>query len=242
MTNNKSIALRLKKFGTTLPDSDIRAGLVPSTVRLIKRNPFAFLVAVAFDRGMPWEKAWQIAAEIDRKGHLDPKRLASMNEDQLIKLLNSLPTLPRYGAVQGAKTLAGCARLVCGQFGGDAATIWKSSSPTDVEKTLRGIHGIGPGIASMANRILHDDFGHFKGKERQIDVNPGSHLLRVFRRAGLIDSESEDQARKAARRLNPEFPAALDRPAWRIGQLWCHPSEPNCPKCELTEVCAKRIS
>ena len=207
---------------------------------LIERNPFAFLLAVAFDRGMPWEKAWQIPAEIDRKGCLDPKRLASMTEGQLIELLNSLPTLPRYGAVQGAKTLADCARLVCDRFGGDAAAIWKSSSPAEVEKTLQGIHGIGAGIASMAIRILHDDFGYFMGKESQIDVKPDSLLLRVFWRAGLIDSESEDQARRVAQRLNPEFPGALDRPAWRIGQLWCHPREPECPNCPLTEVCAKR--
>ena len=209
---------------------------------LIERNPFAFLLALAFDRGVPWKKAWQIPAEIDRKGRLDPKRLASMTEDELIELLNSLPPLPRYGAVQGAKTLADCARLVCDHFGGDAAAIWKSSSPAEVEKTLQGIHGIGAGIASMAIRILHDDFGYFKGKVRQIDVKPDSLLLRVFQRAGLIDSKSEDQARRAARRLNPEFPGALDRPAWQIGRLWCRPREPKCPERQLTDVCAKRTS
>ena len=240
MTNNDAIALRPKAFGKTLPDSDIRAGLDPDTMSLIERKPFAFLVAVAFDRGMPWEKAWQIPAEIDRKGHLDPERIASMTQDELIELLNSLPTLPRYGAVQGAKTLADCAQLTCHRFGGDAAAIWKTSSPAEVEKTLQGIHGIGAGIASMAIRILHDDFGYFKGKEGQIDVKPDSLLLRVFRRAGLIDSESEDQARRVAQRLNPEFPGALDRPAWRVAQLWCRPREPECPNCPLTEVCAKR--
>lgn len=240
MTNNDAIALRLKQFGTTLPDSDIRMALAPDTMSLIQRNPFAFLVAAAFDRGMPWEKAWQIPAEIDRKGRLDPKRLTSMTENELIELLNSLPTLPRYGAVQGAKTLGDCARLVCDQFGGDAGAIWKRSSPAEVEKILQRIHGVGAGIASMAIRILHDDFGYFKGKEGQIDVKPDSLLLRVFRRAGLIDSESEDQARRVAQRLNPEFPGALDRPAWRIGQLWCRPREPECPNCPLTEVCAKR--
>jgi hypothetical protein len=27
---------------------------------LIYTNPFAFLVGAAFDRGMPWQKAWEI--------------------------------------------------------------------------------------------------------------------------------------------------------------------------------------
>ena len=211
------------------------------TERLIRSNPFALLLAVAFDRGMPWQKAWQIPAEIHQKGFLDPKLLASKSEAELIELLKSLPFLPRYGAKQGARTLSDAARLVCERFDGDAGAIWKNAAPAEVEKTLQEIHGIGAGIASMTTRILHEDFGCFRGQERQIDVKPDSLLLRVFRRAGLIDKESEDQARRAARRLNPEFPAALDWPAWRIAQRWCHPKEPKCAPCTLTRVCAKRI-
>ena len=199
------------------------------------------MVAVAFDRGMPWQKAWQIPAEIDRKGFLCPELLASKSQAELIELVDSLPIRPRWGAAQGAKTLSAAARMVCERFDGDAGAIWKSSSPAEVEKALQGIHGLGAGIASMATRILHDEFGYFTGQERQIDIKPDSLLLRVFRRAGLIEDESEDQARWAAQRLNPEFPGALDRPAWRIGQLWCHPKEPECASCPLTRECAKRI-
>lgn len=241
MTNAEAIAARLKEYGTTLPGSDIRDGLDSHTMGLIERDPFAFLVAAAFDRGMPWQKAWQIPAEIHREGYLDPKRLAHMSRDELVELLNRLPILPRYGVEQGAKTLSDCARLVSNQFDGDASAIWRKSSPAEVEKILQRIHGIGAGIASMTTRILHDDFGHFKGKEWQIDVKPDSLLLRVFRRTGLIDDESADQARSVARRLNPEFPGALDRPAWRIGQRWCRPRAPRCADCPLTRVCAKRI-
>ena len=240
MTTAEAIAEQLKDFGHDRPNSNW-SELDSVTERLIRGNPFALLLAVAFDRGMPWQKAWQIPAEINQKGGLDPKLLASMSEAELIELLNSLPFLPRYGAKQGARTLVEAARLVCERFDGDAGAIWKNAAPAEVEKTLQEIHGIGAGIASMATRILHEDFGCFRGQERQIDVKPDSLLLRVFRRVGLIDKESEDQARRAARRLNPEFPAALDWPAWRIGQLWCHPKEPECAPCPLTRVCAKRI-
>lgn len=241
MTNDEAIAARLMECGTTLPDPDIGNGLDSETMSLIKRDPFAFLVAAAFDRGMPWQKAWQIPAEIHREGYLDPKRLAHMSKDELVGLLNRLPIRPRYGVEQGAKTLSDCARLVCNQFDGDASAIWKNSSPAEVEKTLQRIHGIGAGIASMTTRILHESSGYFKGKEWQIDVKPDIHLLRVFRRTGLIDDESADQARSVARRLNPEFPGALDWPAWRIGQDWCHLKEPECADCPLTKVCEKRI-
>ena len=212
------------------------------SLSLVRSNPFAFLIAVAFDQGMPWQKAWQIPAEIDRRSFLDPKRLASMSEAALIELLNSLPILPRWGAKEGAKTLSDAAHLVCDQFDGDTGAIWMNSSPAEVQKSLQQIHRIGPGIASMATRILYDDFGCFRGQERQIDVKPDTHLIRVFRRLGFIESDSEKEAVSAARRLNPEFPGALDWPAWRIGNLWCRPTAPDCARCPLTKDCPKQIS
>ena len=236
----KAVVERLKAFGQTRGDSDWSA-LDSETESLIRRNPFAFLIAVAFDRGMPWQKAWRIPAEIDRQGCLDPARLASMGETELIGLLDGLAVRPRYGAKQGARTLSDAACLVWERFGGDADAIWKDASPAEVEKTLQEIHGLGAGIASMATRILRDDFDCFRGQERQIDVKPDVHLLRVFRRVGLIDDDSANEAVRTARRLNPEFPGELDWPAWRIGQRWCHPTAPDCGQCPLTGECAKRI-
>ena len=240
LVDTTAVVERMKEFGRTRGDSDWSA-LDRETEALVRSNPFAFLVAVAFDRGMPWEKAWRIATEIDRLGLLDPARLATMSEADLAALLDGLAIRPRYGSKQGARTLSDAARLVAGRFGGDAAAIWKGSSPAEVEKTLQEIRGLGPGIASMATRILRDDFGYFTGQERQIDVKPDVHLVRVFVRSGLSDGDSASEATHAARRLNPEFPGELDWPAWRIGQLWCHPSEPDCGECPLTGACAKRF-
>ena len=64
-------------------------------------------------------------------------------------------------------------------------------------------------------------------------------MIRVFRRLGFIDNDSEKEAVRAARHLNPEFPGALDWPAWRIGNLWCHPTRPDCARCPLTKDCPK---
>ena len=165
----------LKELGETREGSDWSV-LDCETEQLVRRNPFAFLVAVAFDRGMPWQRAWRIPVEIDHAGYLDSAKLASMGEPDLIKLIDGLAVRPRYGARQGARTLSDAARLVCERFGGDAGAIWSGASPAEVEKTLREIHGLGPGIASMATRILHDDFGCFRGQERQIDVKPAAWI------------------------------------------------------------------
>ena len=240
MMENRVVVERLKEFGATRGSSDWSA-LDCETERLVRTNAFAFLIAVAFDRGMPWQKAWRIPVEIDKAGCLDPARLASMSEPDLIKLVDGLAIRPRYGARQGARTLSDAARLVCERFGGDASAIWNGASPAEVEKTLQEIHGLGTGIASMATRILHDDFGCFRGQERQIDVKPDVHLVRVFRRVGFVEGDSANEAIRAARRLSPEFPGQLDWPAWRIGQQWCHATEPDCGRCPLTQVCARRI-
>ena len=236
----RAVVERLKEFGKNRDGSDWSV-LDSETERLVRSNPFAFLLAVAFDRGMPWQKAWRIPVEIDHAGCLDPAQLASMSETDLVELLDGLAVRPRYGARQGAKTLSDAAHLVCKRFDGDAGAIWNGVSPAETEKTLQEIHGLGTGIASMTTRILHDDFGCFRGQERQIDVKPDVHLVRVFRRAGLVNGDSPNEAIRSARRLNPGFPAELDWPAWWIGQHWCHATEPNCTQCPLTQVCAKRI-
>ncbi len=235
-----AVVERLKEFGETREGSDWSA-LDCETEQLVRGNPFAFLLAVAFDRGMPWQRAWRIPVEIDHAGRLDPAQLASMDEPDLMELIDGLAVRPRYGARQGARTLSDAARLVCERFGGDAGAIWTGASPAEVEKTLQEIHGLGAGIASMVTRILRDDFGCFRGQERQIDVKPDVHLVRVFRRVGLVEGDAAKEAIRAARRLNPEFPGQLDWPAWRIGQQWCHATEPDCDPCPLTQVCARRI-
>ena len=232
---------RLKEFGQGRAAFSEWSELDVETRTLIRGSPFAFLIAVTFDRGMPWQEAWRIPTEINRQGSLDPALLASKGETELIELLEGLAVRPRYGVKQGARTLSDAARLIWERFGGDAGAIWRDASPAEVEKTLQEIHGIGVGIASMTTRILRDDFGCFRGQEQQIDVKPDVHLMRVFWRLGIVDDDSPNEAMRAARRLNPEFPGELDWPAWRIGQLWCHPTEPDCAQCPLTGDCAKRM-
>ena len=213
-------------------------GLDEDIKKLLRKCPFAFLIAVAFDRGMPWQKAWQIPTEMHRRGLLNPALLASKSLEELQELLNGLPVRPRYG---GAKTLSDAAKLVCDQCKGDAAAIWRGKSPAEVQQTLQRIHGVGPGIATMTTRILRDEFGCFTGKEQQIDVKPDIHLVRVFRRTGLTESASANEALYAARHLNPEFPGELDWPAWAIGRQWCHQTAPDCARCPLARDCPKRI-
>ena len=154
-----------------------RADLPQDVGDLVYANPFAFLVAAAFDRGMAWQKAWEIPYWIDRKGKLDAPVLAAMEESDIQRLLEGLPFRPRYGSAEGARTLKDAAALVM-EFGGNAAIIWENASPAQVERRLtRGIRNVGPGIAHMVIRILRDEWGEFRGQEHEIDVKPDVHVI-----------------------------------------------------------------
>jgi endonuclease-3 len=77
---------------------------------------------------------------------------------------------------------------------------------------------------------------------RTMDVKPDVHVIRVFLRMGFIDNPSANEALKAARELNPEFPGALDGPLWRIGKQWCKPFDPLCSSCIVNSVCPKNFA
>ena len=83
--------------------------------------------------------------------------------------------------MKGARTLSDAANLVMRfDADGDAGAIWDGVSPLVVQKRLEGVYGIGPSIAHMAIRILRDDWGKFRGQEREIDVKPDVHVMGTY--------------------------------------------------------------
>jgi endonuclease III len=53
----------------------------PEANALIINDPFAFLLAVIFDQGIPAERAWRVPYELMRRlGHLDPARMRADSE------------------------------------------------------------------------------------------------------------------------------------------------------------------
>ena len=220
-----------------------RAMLPKHVGDLVYDDPFAFLIGAAFDRGMPWAKAWEIPWHIAAAGMLAPRKLAAASDRERERLLARLPVGPRWGAAAGAKTLRDAAELTLEHSArGDAAAIWRDASPRLAKRRLRTIHGVGPGIADMIVRILHDEWGLFRAQASQIDVKPDVHVVRVFKRLSLVAEGAAADVVDAARRLNPGFPGGLDWPAWKVGTDWCHASAPDCGRCPLADACPKHIA
>jgi endonuclease III len=207
----------------------------------LRRNPFAFLMAASIDRGALAEAVWQIPFLLkDKLGHLDPRLLSQMSEDELEGTLRQLDRQPRFPR-QSARTIVSLAKLVTNKFDGDGACVWQGQEPRDVIETLQEIWGVGPGIAHMAVRILIDEFGYHPGLRslRTIDVKPDTHVVRVFHKTGLTNIRSGKACVEAARQLHPKFPGLLDWPAWEIGRNWCHEHNPDCVTCPLCRVCLR---
>jgi endonuclease III len=90
-------------------------------------------------------------------------------------------------------------------------------------------------LIESAFSIYFDDLDH-----RQIDIKPDVHTIRVLYRLGASEAMTDQAAVIAARKLNPEYPGALDLSLWNIGRTWCRPITPLCSVCEIGPFCEKR--
>lgn len=188
-------------------------------------------VAVAFGNNEAPEKMWQ--------------RIASTPRTRLRQFLHHGRgglAVHRYWK-RFSDFLPAAASHIVDVYGGDPRKIWRRKRDVEeVKVRLMGIKSIGPQLASMAVLILARNHGLLGGKSaaKSLDVKVDVHIRRVFARSGLVTPNASDsQVVDAARRLAPDYPAALDSGAWDIGRNWCHKGRPNCEDCPLSRSCPK---
>lgn len=211
----------------------------------------AFLLGVMFDRNVHWERAWD-AGDWLSKSLGDPNDVAAVWTALSRMKPNRLRGFLRYG-YKGqafhrhyrtfARLLPRAARQLLDLYSGDPRRIWNNQRDVNkVRSRLDEIPTMGPGLSRMAVLILARKYGRFGGKKakRCLEPKPDVHVRRVFRRTGLVEDGSPDTAIiDVARRVAPDFPAALDAPAWDIGRRWCRPTQPNCRECPVNGVCRR---
>jgi endonuclease III len=221
------------------------------TTKLHALRANAFLLGVMFDFGVRAGSAWDKARDLCLRlgGRRDVtrlwKRLAAMDGRRLRGLLHhgyDGQAYHRFHPVL-ARRLPAAAAHILSEYGGDPRRIWNGQRdvPT-VRRRLDAIPGVGAQLASMAAFILARDYGLLGGRSGKADhdVKVDVHVRRVFRRTGLVGPRCPDSAvRDAARALSPRSPAALDPPAWHIGQQWCRPTRPKCDECKIGDVCPR---
>lgn len=230
---------RLLEFGETIDPAELAPVREDEAFYLIKEDPFAFALAAVLDRGTKSEIIWTIPYYLKKiLGEISPEYFANASIKELRELLEMLPYKPRY--INDAPiTIKELSQMIIKEFNGDVAAIWRNRRAAEVKRTFQRIYGVGPGISSMIVLLLGRLFGVKFDDQTEIDVKPDVHIVRVFYRLGFINERTPEAALHAARRLNPEFPGALDAPAWKIGREWCTEYNPRCNSCPMNDVCPK---
>ena len=232
---------RLLELGQELAVHPVRFSPSPEADAMIRQDPFAFLLAVLFDQGIPAERAWAAPYLLkERLGHLDPRLLVSERE-RLKEEVGREPALHRFVNTMPEWVLS-AAEQVNREYGGDAGAIWGDSPRAkDLQRRLEAFEGIGQKKAAMAVEILARDLRvtirDLEGSDIAYDV----HVRRVFLRTGLAERDGVKHMIEVARTLHPSRPGGLDYPAWHVGRTWCHPEDPDCGQCALGVLCPKLV-
>jgi endonuclease-3 len=230
----------LRQFAASLTPQDLLPACSAEASRFAMTHAYAFAVATCLDRGAKAAVVWTIPYEMSRiLGHLDPHRLHSMSEQEVGQLLARLPRKPRFMNA-APRTIKDLTRIVVEEFQGDATRIWQSRTASQVKGTFRRIHGVGPGIASMAVLLIERAFGILFSDRPSMDIKPDTHTCRVLYRLGVATNSSAATAIEAARWLSPGNPGEVDAPLWIIGRRWCRPRAPRCHECPLQEPCERQ--
>ncbi|MEE6258002.1 DUF6884 domain-containing protein [Plantactinospora sonchi] len=214
----------------------------PEANTLILTDPFAFLLAVIFDQGIPAERAWKAPYDLhQRLGHLDPARMAS--EPEQVRAAVAQPTALHRFINNMPGWLVAAAIIVVNEYGGDAGRIWADEPrATDLATRLRRFPGIAQKKSAMAVEILARDLAVPIRELSGTDIAYDVHVRRVFLRTRLAERDDLDHMVEVARWLHPERPGELDYPAWLIGRRWCGPGTPACGTCPLRSICPKDIA
>jgi endonuclease III len=243
MSSKDARVAALLDFSSKIQPRELFAVTREGAATVIEENPFAFALAAVLDRGTKSEIIWTIPYDLQAKiGNLAPQFFVDKPIEELELLFRSLPNKPRY-ITDAPRTVKELAQIVQREYKGNAANIWQNQTATYVKSVFRRIYGVGPGIASMIVLLLEKCFKiHFTDLDHKtMDVKPDVHVVRVFERLGFINISDSTEALEAARRLNPEYPGALDAPAWTIGKKWCGPFAPQCSYCAVRTVCPKKV-
>jgi uncharacterized HhH-GPD family protein len=128
---------------------------------LLNRDPLALLIGMLLDQQVPLEKAFSGPRDLVRRLGHEPtaEELAGCDPDALAAVFSERPALHRYPRAMAART-QDLARLIVGQYGGDAAQVWQSAGTgPDLVRRIAELPGFGPVKAQIFTALLGKQLG-----------------------------------------------------------------------------------
>jgi uncharacterized HhH-GPD family protein len=165
----------------------------PEADRLLAEDPLALLIGFALDQQVTVPTAFAGPLKLrQRLGHLDPGRIAAMDEDELDAVFRQTPAVHRFPGSMAKRVQALCA-IVEDAYGGDASRIWRDArDAADLEARIRALPGFGDMKVIALGATLAKRFG----------VDAARPLAPAFMTLGDVDSPEALEAYQAAKRAH----------------------------------------
>jgi len=123
----------------------------PAANELLETDPLALLIGMVLDQQVKMEKAFGGPYELKRRlGHLDVRKIASMDPEHLDTVFRERPALHRFPGNMARRVQAMCA-VVVKDYGGDAESVWRDAK--DGDDLAARISKL-PGFGEMKTKIL----------------------------------------------------------------------------------------
>ena len=173
----------------------------PAANRLLETDPLALLIGMVLDQQVKMEKAFGGPYELKRRlGHLDARKIARTDPDELDRVFRERPALHRFPGTM-ARRVQAMTQAVVKEYGGDAAAVWRDAK--DGADLSARIHRL-PGFGDMKSRILISILA------KKFDVRPAGwekHAASWHSVADVDSAESMVHAREVKRDMKAKAKA-----------------------------------
>jgi uncharacterized HhH-GPD family protein len=173
----------------------------------LRRDGNALLIGMLLDQQVPMEWAFTGPHTLtERLGHLDPKRIASMDLERFVARCCEKPAIHRFPAAMAKRIHQLCA-IIAAEYSNDGSLIWRDVEAADeLYSRLRKLPGFGDEKARIFVALLAKRFGITpEGWERAAkpfgdhrmrtvaDIDSAEALLKVRRFKQLEKARDRDK-------------------------------------------------
>jgi len=132
----------------------------PEANRLLETDPLALLIGLVLDQQIKMEKAFGGPYELKRRlGHLDVRKIASMDPEKLGAVFRERPALHRFPGSMAKRTQALC-QVIVAEYGGDAGSVWGDARDGDhLAARIKKLPGFGDMKVKILVAVLAKKFG-----------------------------------------------------------------------------------
>jgi uncharacterized HhH-GPD family protein len=132
----------------------------PAANRLLETDPYALLIGLVLDQQVKMEKAFGGPYELKRRlGHLEVRKIAAMDPDQLNAVFRERPALHRFPGSMAGRVQA-LSKVIVEEYGGDAGSVWTAARDgDDLAARIKKLPGFGDMKVKILVAILAKRFG-----------------------------------------------------------------------------------